>query len=349
MKSLLNKSLSQFMICTVAILILTIPLFYFLTKSYYAEEMRDVIHVMSLGKPLPPLDLEEDIMVGMTMQYILIFLILSLSLLLVMRFLTRRLWKPFDDTLAKIEHFNLEKSQIPAFAQSDIKEFERLNSCVTDLMKKDKNTYNSQKEFTENASHELQTPIAVIKSKLDLLMQESLNQNQARLVAEMYSICSRMSRLNKNLLMLAKIENRQYEQTEEVNLEELVLRRIPTYEGLNNGGKISLECEGNNTLKANTPLLESAVDNLVINAIRHKPDNEDITIKIGKRTLAVINKGNSDTPLDKSKLFRRFSNNGDKTRGNGLGLSIVKAICDYHHWQADYQYVNGCHHFIIDF
>ena len=349
MKSLLNKNLIQFVSLMLVILVLAIPLFYLLTKNYYAEDMMDAITRISKGEKLESSDLEADIVDGMVLQFVLIFAVICLSMLLVMRFLTRRLWKPFDHTLQKIERFNLDSSDIPQFQNNGTLEFESLNRSVEKLMRKDKETYKSQKEFTENASHELQTPITVLQTKLDLLMQEDLNQRQANLVSDMYNICNRLSRLNKNLLLLAKIENAQYSQTETIELVSFVNRRITIYSDLNaGGGEVMLDNTSTTTsISANISLFESMLDNLVVNAMRHKKDNANIIISVDNNSISVINEG--DAPLDKNIYFKRFCNIGEKNRGNGLGLSIVKAICDYHHWTIDYQFVDGRHKFIIKF
>ena len=95
MKSLLNKSLFQFLVCAAIIFLLTAPLFYLLTRHFYAEEIIDIIESVQQGDSIPPLDLEEDIMIGMMIQFLLIFVVLSISLLITMRFITRRLWHPF--------------------------------------------------------------------------------------------------------------------------------------------------------------------------------------------------------------------------------------------------------------
>lgn len=115
MKSLLNKSLSQFLFCTVIVFLLSVPVFYLLTKHYYAEDIVDIIEAVEQGNAIPPLDLEEDIMIGMTMQFVLIFAMLCFSLLITLRFITRRLWLPFNDTLRKTEQFNLAQGDIPQF------------------------------------------------------------------------------------------------------------------------------------------------------------------------------------------------------------------------------------------
>lgn len=350
MKSLLHKSHIQLIGCIVIMLVLVTPLFYLLTKNYYSEEMIENINRLSNGGSVNPSDIEEDIVEGMVIQFVIIFAILSLSLILVMRIFTRRLWKPFDNTLLKIEQFNLDQSDIPDFVKSDITEFERLNHSVKKLMCKDKKTYKAQKEFTENASHELQTPIAIIKSKLDLLMQEELTESQASLVSDMYNTCSNLSRLNKNLLMLAKIENSQFDTTENIEFVSFFNGRMGIYSELNTDSKILLNEDATTIpLSVNVPLLESLLDNLIVNAIRHKPEGTDITISINQKSFSVINQSRDNTPIPDDILFKRFNKGKNRDNGNGLGLSIAKAICDYHDWRIDYKFDNGNHCFTVTF
>jgi two-component system OmpR family sensor kinase len=350
MKSLLNKNLMQFILCMLIILILVTPLFYLLTKNFYSEEMMEAISRINSGKHLGHSDFQQDIVEGMVIQFMLIFGVMSISLMLVMRFLTRRLWRPFNDTLRKIELFNLEQSDIPQFIPSGITEFERLNSSVYRLMKKDKDSYKSQKEFTENASHELQTPIAVIQSKLDLLMQENLNENQSLIVADMYNVFRRLSRLNKSLLLLAKIDNSQYKSTEKVDLLAFLKRRLPLYSVFCGSGEIVLdESSEELSVNANITLLESMLDNLVVNAVRNSKEGTDIIVTLKNHSLSVENQGNGNMALDSAQLFKRFSKNESRSDGHGLGLSIVKAICDYHQWTIKYHFINGRHQFVVTF
>ncbi len=352
MRSLLNKSLLQFIGCTVVLLLLTAPLFYWLTRQYYAEDLADVMEHIRLGIALPHLDLEEDIVEGMMIQFILIFSVLSLSLLVTMRFITKKLWKPFDDTLTKIEHFNLEQSEVPKFIPTDIKEFARLNMATEQLMNRDKESYKGQKEFTENASHELQTPIAVFQSKLDLLLQEELSEKQAEIVNELYAVSSRLSRLNKDLLLLAKIDNHQVGEQVRVNAIYAIGKNIALYKDLYH--KHRIEVIGKNTnplcLYVNVLLFDSLVNNLIVNAIRHSPDGSKIEIEIDDNEMTVSNPAIGNK-LDEKHLFQRFhtANPNDVKRGNGLGLAIVKAICDYHGWKIQYLFENNRHLFRITF
>lgn len=350
--SLVSKTLRLFAGCTAVCLVLTAPLFYLLTKYFYAEDLIDVIESMERGQGIPSLDLEKDIMIGMMIQFLLIFLVISIALFLTLRFATKRLWQPFDDTLQKAEQFNLAQSEIPLFADTDIQEFARLNQSLGELMKKDQDTYRIQKEFTENASHELQTPLAIIRSKLDLLMQEDLQESQMRLVSELYELTMRMGHLNRNLLLLAKIENAQYTALEEVDLAAMLSYSLPLYETLQNDKTLRMEDrrnDPNRKLLANAVLLECLLKNLIVNALRHAKQNAEVRISIEDNRLTISNESIDGKSLDAETLFRRFRSGDAKQKGNGLGLAIVKAICDFHHWMVEYKFEAGHHHFIVNF
>lgn len=351
-KSLLSKSMSQFALCTAVIFALTAPLFYLLTKHFYAEDMIDIVEAVERGQGIPPIDLEQDIMAGMMLQFLLIFLVVSLSLFITMRFVTRRLWHPFNDTLCKTEQFNLAQDVLPRFAPTDISEFTRLNRSLERLMRKDSEAYRIQKEFTENASHELQTPLAVIRGKLDLLMQKELTESQMRLVSDLYGLTMRMGHLNRSLLLLAKIDNAQYATTEEVDVAALLSGSLPLYDALLDGSSIRVDdrrASPHATVCANAVLLECLLKNLVVNAIRHSASGSEVLVIVDDDSLTVSNVAADGQPLDREKLFCRFHSGNVPKKGNGLGLAIVKAVCDLHHWTVAYRFEEGTHCFYVCF
>lgn len=330
-KSLMYKSLTQFIVCVAILLLLATPLFYWLTKSFYAEDIIDIIEAVQQGKPVPALDLEEDILHGIMIQFALIVTVLGVAIVLTMRFISGRLWQPFDKTLEAIEHFKLENGVCPQLAESDTKEFVRLNIALQRLMTDSLHSYRLQKEFTENASHELQTPLAVFQSKLDLLLQQpELTERQAAIIQDLYQMNSRLSRLNRNLLLLAKMENNQFSRTESVDVITVIKDLQPYLESLS-GGLILKQNFSTASLpiKANRSLLESMVNNLVVNAVRHNKTSGEITVFLSDNRLMVSNTSD-DAALDADQIFNRFYRPSEKTTGNGLGLSIVKAVCDYH-------------------
>lgn len=351
-RSLLSKTFMQFVGCTVVCFVLTAPLFYLLTKYFYAEDMIDIIESVEHGKGIPPLDLERDIMAGMFLQFLIIFLAISLSLTVTMRFVTKRLWLPFDDTLRKAEDFNLAQGEMPVFKSTDIREFSHLNRSLERLMRKDRETYRIQKEFTENASHELQTPLAIIRSKLDLLMQEDLTESQMHLVSDLYELTMRMGHLNRNLLLLAKIDNAQYAATEEVDIVALLSASQPLYDALQDRTSLRVDDRRSNThtmVRANSILLECLLKNLIVNAIRHSASGSEVQVIVEDESLTVCNLSADGKELDRKTLFRRFRSGDVRQKGNGLGLAIVKAICDLHHWAVEYRFETGKHCFSVYF
>lgn len=350
-RSLLNKTLTQFIACTIVLLLLATPLFYWLTEHYYAEDMIDIIRAAEGGQPLPTIDLKEDIMHGVMIQFMVISAVLGVAIVFMMRFIARRLWRPFDETLKQAEGFRLEKGMVPAMPDSDIREFDRLNHTLTLLMQNNLKSYRMQKEFTENASHELQTPLAVFQSKLDILFQQpGLTERQAMIIQDLYQTSSRLSRLNRNLLLLAKIDNRQYERMEEMDVNAVLDRILPMLECLAEGVTIRKQAEGDAPciIRGNSVLFESLVNNLVVNAVRHNRAGGNITLMVSPHRLTVSNTS-SEGALDKRLLFNRFYHPAEGSKGNGLGLAIVKAICDYHGWQIDYGWQDGRHTFSICF
>lgn len=349
-KSLMYKSLTQFIVCVAILLLLATPLFYWLTKSFYAEDIIDIIEAVQQGKPVPALDLEEDILHGIMIQFALIVTVLGVAIVLTMRFISGRLWQPFDKTLEAIEHFKLENGVCPQLAESDTKEFVRLNIALQRLMTDSLHSYRLQKEFTENASHELQTPLAVFQSKLDLLLQQpELTERQAAIIQDLYQMNSRLSRLNRNLLLLAKMENNQFSRTESVDVITVIKDLQPYLESLS-GGLILKQNFSTASLpiKANRSLLESMVNNLVVNAVRHNKTSGEITVFLSDNRLMVSNTSD-DAALDADQIFNRFYRPSEKTTGNGLGLSIVKTVCDYHGWKILYAYADGKHQFVVIF
>lgn len=352
-KSLLYESLKHFTQCAIICFVVTLPLFYLLTKYFYAEDLIDLIEAVKKGEGIPSFDLEQDIILGMMIQFVLIFGVISLALFITMRVATRKLFAPFDDTLQKAERFNLAKDDVPQFVPSHIREFNRLNSALTQLMIKDKETYRIQKEFTENASHELQTPLAIVRSKIELLMQEDLSEHQMDIVSEVSDLLLRMTRLNRNLLLLARIENAQYTSLERINLMTTLYDSIPQYELLRGDVNLVLLDQTQSvrdlTIQANATLLDCMLKNLIVNAIRHALPDTDIRLLLTDDSITVSNASAATQPLDSNKLFTRFSAAQTGTGGNGLALSIVKAICDFHHWKIRYSFEDGRHTFCVRF
>ncbi len=297
-----------------------------------------------------PMIENKDMLLNLVAQYGVIFIILIISLFVVQHFLARRLWKPFNDTLRKIENYTLEQESVPDFGETDIIEFDKLNNILTTLISKNLGLYKQQKEFIENASHELQTPLALFQSKLDMLIQdENLTKEQSEAVTLLYESSSRMTRLNKNLLLLARIGNSQYKEVKELSFNKTLNKQLFFFKSIaeNNGLDFSVDNKLPVMVNANPVLLDCLISNLIVNAINHNRENGKISVIVDKGSFSVYNTG-EEKPLSEERLFKRFSRNIEK-KGNGLGLSIVAQICRFHHWTVDYGYEKQLHRFTVRF
>lgn len=347
-KTLTSRLMTRFVICMVVLLVLAIPVLYYITTQYYAEDLVDL--VSEYGIQNPDIDLEEDTIEGLFIQFLSIIAIVFVAVLVVMRYVPRRLWLPFRETLAKIEGFKVESGVVPQLSKSGTKEFDELNDTLMSIMTSSVKSYKVQKEFTENASHELQTPIAIVEGKLDNMLQdEHLTEHQASEIQQIYQEIRHMSRLSRNLLLLSKIENNQYHAFKEVNVCDKIESILPNLEGL--APDITIETKLSDkglTVNCNETLLESMLNNLVVNAVRHNIPNGKITLSVENRTLTVANQS-AEPALDESHIFSRFYRSKTTQKGNGLGLAIVKSICDYHHWMVSYKYRDGLHIFTVVF
>lgn len=343
MKTLLYKTSVRIIVCIAAVFILTSPLFYLITRYFYAEDMIDIIESIKHGEGIPSsFDLEHDIIAGIMIQYLLIVIVVALSLLIAIRFALRNLWNPFERTLRSMESFKISDMNQPSLNDGNIMEFRRLNYALTELMERNALTYNQQKEFTENASHELQTPLAVMRGRLDILMQKSLDRDVLETVNELYNVNLRMERINRDLLLLAKISNEQFVANEMINAESVIKELAGNLITLGYDVNLILP-EEKNEIHANRTLFESLINNLLVNAVRNSGKAK---ISLSGGELIVSNPSTTNVPLDREKLFRRFSSTSG-SKGNGLGLAIAKAVCDFHHWNINYDYVDVNHRFTV--
>ncbi len=233
---------------------------------------------------------------------------------------------------------------------TDIEEFHELNQSIDLLVQKNINSYHLQKSFTENASHELQTPIALLKSKLDLLIQEKgITPQISEIIKSIEIPLTRLTRINKNLLLLAKVENHQFQDEAQLDIKHHVESSLLLFEDYISIKNLDISCVFEHTIleSANLFLLETLLNNLLSNAIRHTQDGGNILIKIENRSLIYCNSGVN--PLNKSQLFERFSPIAVEKVSSGLGLAIIEEICNKYHWQIEYTFENKKHIFTIEF
>jgi len=286
--------------------------------------------------------------IGLVQLFVSVLLVTGL--LFLNRGLSRKLWKPFYKTLDNLKAYELDKNEGMSTEESNIIEFNDLNKAVSHLVKRNRETFLQQKEFIENASHELQTPIAIFQSKLDSLMQSpNLTQQDADTISELESTTQRMSRLNKNLLLLSKIDNDQFIDKEDIELSSLIRLQSKTLQTMVETGELSIKLNLEpSVVRANKTLVEVLITNLIHNAIRHSVRGSQIIISTGIGEFSVTNQG-ADRAIDLDKMTQRFSKDSRDPASTGLGLAIVKKICDASHLALSYSFNQSLHTFSVRF
>ncbi|MFC5412094.1 sensor histidine kinase [Larkinella bovis] len=263
--------------------------------------------------------------------------------------LSGRLWHPFYETLSRIKRFNLASATPLQLEKPEITEFRELNEVLRKMGDKMQQDYRSLKEFTENASHEIQTPLALINAKVEQLIQsEKLTETQTRWIEDIYQASRRMARLNQGLLLLAKIENHQFTGDQTIDLTALLAERLADMEEVLIHKKIAVHIRNETPFEVPLPaaLADSLVTNLVNNAIKHNHAEGQVELLSDGDQLWLINTGQSLT-TQPERLFERFKKEGAGPDSVGLGLAIIKEICDNYGLQVRYEEQNGWHRFCL--
>lgn len=292
----------------------------------------------------------EETVAYIAMTTLLFFMVLVIGFWVLNRQLSQKLWQPFQDTLQKLKSFQLNKQATLQFSETDIVEFHELNTALDKLLKNSIATYRHQKEFTENASHELQTPLAIIKNKLDLLLQkEAVTVRQYQIIEEINKALTRIVRINRNLLSLAKIENKQFDDSENVSISLSLFQCIKQLQehAENKNIPINTQIKEEVIVEGNATLVEMLITNLLLNAIRHTMQHGEISVTLNETQLIISNSGLHQ--LNSITIFQRFSKTSPVNSGSGLGLAIVEQICKRHNWSIEYLFKDGSHVFVVGF
>jgi len=285
---------------------------------------------------------EADDLLALVLAVMLSVLALLLGgLVLINAWLSRRIWAPFQATLAALRGYDLQQHQVLSLPTPAVTEFAELNQALTLLSQRLVADYVSLREFTANAAHETQTPLAIMQAQLEQLIQvPALAEDPAAapLVAELYGATLRLSRLHQALGLLSKIENRQFAQAVPVRLDQLLTERVRQLEPLceARGLRPHLTISGPPpVLHMHPGLADSLLQNLLQNAVKHNVRGGELTITLTPQSLTIRNTGPA-TEGDPTRFFERFRKHNAASDSPGLGLSIVQQICGYYGFGISY-------------
>jgi signal transduction histidine kinase len=294
---------------------------------------------------------KSDFLLTIVLTTVSLFVLLLLCLYFINKKLSKRIWSPFYSILNELKKFSPENSSFALTTSGGIEEFEELKITMNKLTAKVISDYQVLKRFTEDASHEIQTPLSIVQSRLESLIQEpDLTEMQAAQIQSAYSASVRLAKLTRSMLFLARIENRQYPESEEIDLESIIRSHIELFSEAIRGKSLSVEIHSASgcSLNANVFLAESLIQNLLGNAIKHSFSNSSIIIELKQGSLEISNNG-APLQVESRKLFDRFYKASSSSDSFGLGLSIVMEICKAYNWHITYTVENNLHKVTVIF
>ena len=278
-----------------------------------------------------------------------LFVSLLVAILLINVWVFRRSMRPFYRLVDWLDHSRLGKKNVPLENPTHTTEFRKLNEAVMRYATHSEEVFEQQKQFIGNASHELQTPLAICQNRLEMLMEdETLSEPQMEEILKTYQTLEYVSKLNKSLLLLSKIDNSQFVETSEVCINEVLHRYVDDYCEVYDyrGIRLTVEEKGEFRIRMNETLAVVLVTNLLKNAFVHNIDRGEIRILITSSGIRFGNTGNGE-PLDGKRIFERFYQGKKKEGSTGLGLAIVDAVCRQYQLRVSYSAVDGMHCFEV--
>lgn len=293
--------------------------------------------------------LERDDMVEAMLWYLgALFLLFLICTSIGIQLVLRGVFRPLHRLLDWLHCIQPGKEVPPLDNPTKIREFRQLSDAALDMGNRSYKAYEEQKQFIENASHELQTPLAIVRGKVELLAEsEGMTEQQMEQLDEIYATLGRAVKLNKSLLLLSRIENGQYTEMEDVSVDEILDELLPDLMDIYEHKQVRLirkREEQPFIIRCNHSLAQILVSNLVKNSLLHNREGGELQVLTTPTSLVIKNTG--DVPLDGEKLFRRFYHGMDgKKDSTGLGLAIARSIALSSSLKLTYEWQDGMHTF----
>ena len=293
--------------------------------------------------------LERDDMVEAMLWYLgALFLLFLICTSIGIQLVLKGVFRPLHRLLDWLHCIQPGKEVPPLDNPTKIREFRQLSDAALDMGNRSYKAYEEQKQFIENASHELQTPLAIVRGKVELLAEsEGMTEQQMEQLDEIYATLGRAVKLNKSLLLLSRIENGQYTEMEDVSVDEILDELLPDLMDIYEHKQVRLirkREEQPFIIRCNHSLAQILVSNLVKNSLLHNREGGELQVLTTPTSLVIKNTG--DVHFDGEKLFRRFYHGMDgKKDSTGLGLAIARSIALSSSLKLTYEWQDGMHTF----
>lgn len=293
---------------------------------------------------------KKDLMESIAYWILGLYITVVLTIIVVNAWVIRRSMRPLYRLLGWLDRYNINEQTKPIDNPTTVTEFQTLNDAILRFSKRNQELFEQQKRFIGDASHELQTPIAICQNRLEMLCDTDMSEEQMGEIFKTLQTLEHMSELNRSLLLLSKIDNNQYLDTVPVDMVSLISQTQSEYRRMATERKVKVTIEETTPLvwTMNPTLAKVLVHNLYRNALVHNltEGGGELHIYIGIGEISFTNTG-SPMPLDREHIFDRFYKAGGREGSSGLGLAIVKAICQTSKLTIDYDFVEKKHKFSI--
>lgn len=327
----------------------------FITEKSETEPARVLITIfrtederyMELVVYTPTIE-KHDLLRAILGWIIFLYVLLLLIILSINIWVFRKNMKPLYVLLKWLDSSQLGKKNEPLENTTKITEFRKLNAATMAFVERGEKLFEQQKTFIGNASHEMQTPLAICRNRLEMLMEdETLTEHQLNELIKTHQTLENLTRMNRSLLLLCKIENGQFADTRSVCLNDILAHYLDDYKEVYAYRNITVTVTTDSSfcVEMNDSLVSVLVTNLLKNSFVHNIDGGFIYIKITANTFEISNTG--EKPLDRERIFERFYQGQKKEGSTGLGLALVDSICKANHLKIDYTYVENRHIFTI--
>lgn len=325
-------------------------------EAYREEEVRQLIFPVKIADNVYTVTVTksqeetEDLIQLIILVSVVIIALILIANSIISRKVLNTLWNPFYATINTIANYRASATKPLALPQEAITEFDLLNENLNKMTARIHHDYTVLKTFTENASHEMQTPLAVIRSEVEMFLQnEEWKENSFSQIQRIEAATNKLAKLNQSLLLLAKLENQQFLMQDKIDLSKLLLEKIDERtEIIKSRGLQLITNIAAVTIVLHQQLAEMLVTNLLNNAIRHTGKNGIISIRLQENELTICNTAVNGA-LDADNIFERFYKTDSSSEGTGLGLAIVKQICTTANCMVNYQFINKQHCFTVTF
>ena len=278
-----------------------------------------------------------------------LFVALLLAFLLINAFVFRRTMKPFYKIVEWLERNRLGSGSEGPQIETCTQEFCKLNEALGKYARHSEELFRQQKQFIGNASHEIQTPIAICRNRIEMLMEDdTLSEKQMEELMKTLNTLEYVSRLNRSLLLLSKIENNQFCDVQDVDFNSVIKGIISDYSEVYEYKGITVSYEEKGVFKAKMdPTLGGILAvNLLKNAFVHSPDKGKLEIRMHHTHMEFRNSAEGGA-LDGEHIFERFYQVKKKEESSGLGLAIADAICHSAGLKIEYLWKEGFHIFRV--